>query len=79
MGVLQRTGAGSKPRISCVVSKSDSDHGTATTVHRTLGLTPMGTICRSTLSLSHYPILIPKTLKMGVVPPCMVLMMKEGP
>ena len=31
MWVVQRTRAGSKPRISRVVSKSDSDHGTATT------------------------------------------------
>ena len=56
MGVDQRTGEGSKPRISRVDSKSDRDHGTATTAHRTLGLTPAGTICRSNLSLSLYPI-----------------------
>ena len=31
MGVVQRTGAGSKPCIPRVVSKSDRDHGTATT------------------------------------------------
>ena len=30
MGGDQRTGEGSKPRIPCVVSKSDRDHGTAT-------------------------------------------------
>ena len=56
MAVVQRTGAGSKPRISRVVSKSDSNHGTATMAHRTLGLTPAGTICHSNLSLSYYPI-----------------------
>ena len=27
MGVVQRTAAGSNPRISRIVSKSDSDHG----------------------------------------------------
>ena len=53
MGVVQRTGAGSNPRISRVVSKPDSDHRTATMAHRTLGLTPAGPIC---LSLSYYPI-----------------------
>ena len=58
MGVDQRTGEGSKPRIPCVVSKSDSNHETATTADRTLGLTPAGTICRSNLSLSYYPIRI---------------------
>ena len=42
MGVEQRPGAGSNPRISCVVSKSDRDHGTATTDDRTLGLTLAG-------------------------------------
>ena len=57
MGVEQRTWPGTSPRISCVVSKSDSDHGTATGEHRTLGLTPAGTICHSNLSLSHYPLL----------------------
>ena len=57
MGLEQRIAPGSKPRIPRVVSKSDSDHGSATTAHRTLGLTPAGTICRSNLSLSHYPIL----------------------
>ena len=31
MGVEQRTGLGTNPRIPCVVSKSDSDHVTATT------------------------------------------------
>ena len=56
MGVDQRTGEGSKPRISCVVSKSDRDHGTATTAQKTLGLMPAGTICHSNLSLSLYPI-----------------------
>ena len=52
------TGEGSNPRITRVVSKSDRDHRTATTAHRTLGLTPTGTICRSNLSLSLYPIRI---------------------
>ena len=56
MGVDQRTGEGTNPRIPRVVSKSDRDHGTATTAYRTLGLTPTGTICRSNLSLSLYPI-----------------------
>ena len=51
MGGEQRAGAGSKPRIRRVVSKLDSDHGTATTADRTLGLPPAGTICRSILSL----------------------------
>ena len=40
MWVVQRTGAGSNPRISRVVSKSDSNHRTASMAHRTLGLTP---------------------------------------
>ena len=57
MGVDQRTGEGSKPRIPLVVSKSDRDHGTATTDNRNLGLTPAVTISRSNLSLSLYPIL----------------------
>ena len=56
MGVDQRTGEGTNPHIPVVVSKSHSDHGTATTAHRTLGLTPAGTICRNNLSLSHYPL-----------------------
>ena len=56
MGVDQRTGEGSKPCIPCVVSKSDRDHGTATTDNRNLGLTPTVTISRSNLSLSLYPI-----------------------
>ena len=56
MAVVQRTGAGSDPRISHVVSKSDRDHGTATTDNRTHGLTPEGTISRSNLSLGLYPI-----------------------
>ena len=51
MGVVQRTGAGSNPRISHVVSKLDRDHRTATTDNRTLGLTPGGTISHSNLSL----------------------------
>ena len=55
MAIVQRTGAGSNPRISRVVSKSDRDQGTATTAHRTLGLMPAGTICRSNLSLGLYP------------------------
>ena len=37
MGVDQRTGEGSKPRIPLVVSKSDRDHGTATTAIEPLG------------------------------------------
>ena len=38
MGVVQRTGAGINPRnIPCVVSKSNSDHGTATTATEPLG------------------------------------------
>ena len=57
MGLDQRTGAGTNPRIPCVVSKSDRDHGTATTDNRNLGLTPAVTISRSNLSLSLYPIL----------------------
>ena len=56
MGVDQKTGPGTNPRIPLVVSKSDSDHGTATTAHRTLGLMPACTISRSNLSLSHYPL-----------------------
>ena len=59
MGVDQRTGEGSKPRIPLVVSKSDKDHETATTDNRNLGLTPAVTISRSNLSLSLYP--IPRT------------------
>ena len=54
MGVDQRTGKGSKPLIPRVVSKSDRDHGTATMAHRTLGLTPAGTVCHRNLSLSLY-------------------------
>ena len=45
MTVVQKTGAGSNPRIR------NGYYG-----HRTLGLTPAGTICRSNLSLSYYPI-----------------------
>ena len=52
MGVEQSAGPGTNPRISRVVSKSDSDHGTATTTRRA----PAGTICCSNLSPSHYPI-----------------------
>ena len=37
MGVDQRTGEGSKPRIRRVVSKSDSDHWSGYYGHRTLG------------------------------------------
>ena len=37
MGVVQRTGTVSKTRTSHVVSKSDSDHGTATTATGPLG------------------------------------------
>ena len=59
MGVDQRTGEGSKPRIPHVVSKSDSDHWSGYYGQRTLGLTPAGTICRSTRSLGHYPIQVP--------------------
>ena len=58
MGVDQRTGEGTKPRIPLVVSKSHRNHGTATTTHRTLGLTPVGTMCRSNLFLGFYPILM---------------------
>ena len=57
MGVVQKNGAGSKPRISRVVSKSDRNHGTATTDNRNLGLTPAVTISHSNLSLGLYPIL----------------------
>ena len=39
-----------------VISKSHRNHGTATTAHRTLGLMPAGTMCRSNLSLGFYPI-----------------------
>ena len=56
MGLDQRTGAGTNPRIPCVVFKSDRDHGTATTDNRNLGLTPAVTISRTNLSLSLYPI-----------------------
>ena len=56
MGVDQRTGEGSKPRLPLVISKSDRDHGMATTDNRNLGLTPAVTITRSHLSLSLYPI-----------------------
>ena len=37
MGVEQRSGAGSNPRISRVVSKPVRDQGTATTDNRTQG------------------------------------------
>ena len=37
MGLEQRAGPGTNPRISRVVSKSDSDHGTATTATEPLG------------------------------------------
>ena len=56
MGLDQRTGAGTNPRIPHVVSKLDRDHGKATTDNRNLGLTPAVTISRSNLSLSLYPI-----------------------
>ena len=56
MGVEQRTGAGSNPRMSCVVSKPDRDHGTAHKDNRTLGLTPARTISHSNLSLGLYPL-----------------------
>ena len=42
--------------VPCVVSKSDSDHGSGYYGYRTLGLAPAGTICHSTRSLGHYPI-----------------------
>ena len=58
MAVVQRTGAGSNPRISRVVSKSDRDHRTATTDNRTLGLKPADTICRRNLSLGSYPLVM---------------------
>ena len=51
MGVDQRTGEGSKPRIPRVVSKSDGILWTAT-----LTTEPAGTIRHSNLSLSYYPI-----------------------
>ena len=57
MGVEQRSGAVSSSHISRVVSKSDRDHGTATTDNKTLGLTTAGTISRSNLSLGLYPLL----------------------
>ena len=56
MGLDQRTGAGTNQRIPRVVSKSDRDHGMATTDNRILRLTPAATISRSNLSLSLYPI-----------------------
>ena len=56
MGVVQRTAAGSNQRISRVVSKSDSTHWSGYYGHRTLGLTPAGTICHSTRSLGYYPL-----------------------
>ena len=65
MGVVQKNGAGSKPRISRVVFKSDRDHGTATTDNRNLGLTPAVTISHSNLSLGLYPIYRLSTLKQG--------------
>ena len=37
MGIEQRTATGTNPRIPCVVSKSDRDHGTATTATEPLG------------------------------------------
>ena len=59
MGLEQRIAPGTNPRISRVVSKSDRDHGTATTDNRNLGLTPAVTVSRSNLSLSLYPIQSP--------------------
>ena len=56
VGVVQKTGAGSKPHISCVVFKSERDHGMATMDNRTLGLMPEGTISHSNLSLDLYPL-----------------------
>ena len=56
---MDRTGAGSKPRISRisrVVSKSDRDDGSGYYGNRTLGLLPTGTICHSTRTLGLYPI-----------------------
>ena len=41
-----------------VVSKSVvyySNHGLATTAHRTLGVTPAGTMCHDNLCLGFYP------------------------
>ena len=64
MAVVQRTGAGSKPRISRVVPKSDRAHRTATTDNRNLGLTPAATISHSNLSQGLYP--IPKQSKSKV-------------
>ena len=57
MALVQKSGAGSNTRITRVVSKSDRDHGTATTANRNLGLMPAVTISRSYLSLCLYPIL----------------------
>ena len=56
MGLEQRIAPGTNPRIPRVVSKSDSDHRTATTAHRTLGLTPSGTICHSNVTLLYLPL-----------------------
>ena len=56
MGVGQYILPGSKPRIPRVVSKSDSNHWRGYYAHRTLGLTPAGTMCHSNLSLGYYPI-----------------------
>ena len=55
MAVVQRTGAGSKPHIFCVVSKPDSNHWSRYYSHRTLGLTPAGNICRTIHLLGYYP------------------------
>ena len=57
-GGRQKAVPDSYPRIPHVVSKPDSNHGTATMAHRTLGLKPTGTIRCSDLSLSYYPILM---------------------
>ena len=40
IGVEQKSGLGTNPHIPRVVSKSDSDHGSATTATEPLGLSP---------------------------------------
>ena len=57
MGVDQRTRERTNPHIPLVVSKSHRNQGTVTTAHRTLGLMPADTMCRSNLSEGFYPIL----------------------
>ena len=87
MGVVQRIRnfnwartkdcAGNNARISRVVSKSDRDHGTATTDNRTLGLTPVGTISHSNLSLGLYPFPRPQPVVRNlVVSPEMLILIR---